>query len=63
MKICPECKTEYPGGEVFCPNDGGRLLTHSQLEQGVPEDFLVGQSFDKYRVVRRIGEGGMGLVY
>jgi eukaryotic-like serine/threonine-protein kinase len=63
MKICPECKTEYPGGEVFCPNDGSRLFTHSQLEQGVPDDFLVGQTFDKYRVVRRIGEGGMGLVY
>ena len=30
-KICPVCKNEFLGGEVFCPNDGGRLVHASQL--------------------------------
>ena len=65
MKVCPVCKTEYGGGEVFCPVDAARLVTPSQM--GVApvdaDDPLVGTSFDKYQVIRRIGEGGMGLVF
>lgn len=63
MKICPECKTEYPGGEVFCPGDGARLLALAEVPLEKGGDPLVGRSFDRYEVVRRIGEGGMGLVY
>ncbi len=63
-KICPTCKGDYERGEVFCPLDGARLITASQT-QAEPEnqDPLVGATFDKYLVKRRIGEGGMGLVY
>ncbi len=64
-KVCPVCKTEYGGGEVFCPVDAARLVTPSQMGQppSDSDDPLVGQSFDKYEVIRRIGEGGMGLVF
>ncbi|MBX3246053.1 MAG: serine/threonine protein kinase [Myxococcales bacterium] len=63
-KVCPVCKSEYDGGEVFCPVDAARLVSASQAEPPpTGGDPLVGAVFDKYKVVRRIGEGGMGLVY
>jgi tRNA A-37 threonylcarbamoyl transferase component Bud32 len=66
MKICPVCKTELHGGEVFCPNDGARLSTPSQMAAPPEEkaDALIGVILDeRYRILRRIGEGGMGIVY
>ncbi len=63
-KVCPVCKAEYGGGEVFCPVDAARLVTPSQMQgESERDDPLVGASFDKYEIKRRIGEGGMGLVY
>ena len=64
-KVCPVCKAEYGGGEVFCPVDAARLVNPSQMSgpASMSDDPLVDMSFDKYRVIARIGEGGMGLVY
>ena len=66
MKVCPACRVDYGGGEVFCPVDATRLVTTSQMNIRPvnPDDPLVGAVLaGRYLVKSRIGEGGMGLVY
>ena len=58
QKICPQCNTEYPPEQLFCPKDGSTLKS-----LGGAAD-LVGSIIQKvYHVKKKLGEGGMGTVY
>jgi serine/threonine protein kinase len=56
MKLCPRCSEPYQDDAGFCPIDGSALVRST--------DPLLGRTLAaRYRLVRRIGSGGMAVVY
>jgi serine/threonine-protein kinase len=56
MKTCPVCDTPYPDQHATCPTDGAVLIASREFEPG---QIVRG----KYRIARKLNQGGMGSVY
>ncbi|MGA2983373.1 MAG: protein kinase [Terriglobia bacterium] len=56
MKTCPTCQVSYPNNYAICPADGSPLAVVGVWSDG---NIIRG----KYRVLGKVGQGGMGSVY
>ena len=59
MRTCPRCERSFPDETDFCPRDGTPLpasvtATEAELAAGLAR---------RYRIIRRLGGGGMGTVF
>jgi len=61
-KLCPRCRAANPADGAFCEKCGASLAAVGA--DGAPIDPLIGTVVgDRFLVERRLGEGGMGVVY
>jgi serine/threonine-protein kinase len=56
MKLCPRCAEPYADDAGFCPFDGTALSRD-------PDPFVGRTLAARYRLMRRLGSGGMAVVY
>jgi serine/threonine-protein kinase len=57
VKLCPTCGQQWPDETKFCPNDG------STLKAAGATDLVGSVIADRYHILKKLGEGGMGAVY
>jgi serine/threonine-protein kinase len=56
VKICPRCSDVFGDDAAFCPQDGTAL--------DKSKDRFLGRTIaSRYRLIRRLGSGGMSVVY
>jgi serine/threonine-protein kinase len=62
---CPQCQTPVDDSQKFCPSCGTTLPAGAAgAAAEPPADAIIGQTLGgKYKVIRLLGEGGMGAVY
>ena len=56
MKYCDQCRSTFPNEFNVCPIDNAALRVTSELIPGMTIR-------DKYLILDKVGEGGMGVVY
>lgn len=59
MRACPKCRRTFPDDTDFCPRDGTPL----PAAETATESELAVSLAPRYRILRRLGAGGMGTVF
>ena len=59
VRTCPQCQRTYPDDADFCLKDGTPL----PLQASLTEAELASSLARRYRIVKRLGAGGMGAVF
>jgi serine/threonine-protein kinase len=58
VKVCTTCGQEWPDEIMFCQRDGTALRS-----AGGTDDLIGSVVADRYHIMEKLGEGGMGTVY
>lgn len=63
MKICPRCHAKFEDSANVCNQDGTKLETVPEQDTKVFDDLVGKVLAGRFKILSKIGQGGMGAVY